>query len=370
MLDNFQNRLQKSVENLLFQCGDCAPGDKLLIVHETEKDDFYDPHLARAVRDTAADLGLFARVHGVPLRRAVTDPDDDLVQAMQNADCTVFFARLGDQIRFRAKDASMKQIVSYALDRDMLASTFGTAPYSGFDDLKQLINAAMAGAEDIHVTCPEGTDFRGRLNTTPCNMGDTTRKRFPVSVFAPVPAATFQGTIAQRGFLTGTGSNYYEPYTCALQDTLLVRFKGNRITGFDGQPNDIETARNHYDFVGKTLGIETDFVHSWHVGIHPGCNYPIAAAHNFERWGGGAFGNPRLLHFHTCGSYPPGEISLNVPDPTIRLDNVALWENGRLHPERLQDGAALLARYPDMQNLFEAPCRNAGLGPDGRLSFA
>ena len=82
---------------------------------------------------------------------------------------------------------------------------------------------------------------------------------------------------------------------------------------------------------------------------------------NWERWGGAAFGNPRILHFHTCGAYAPGEISWNVIDPMIEVDGLPLWEAGRLHPERLPGGQAILDRYPCAAALFAAPDRDIGL---------
>ena len=53
-----------------------------------------------------------------------------------------------------------------------------------------------------------------------------------------------------------------------------------------------------------------------------------------SRWAQTVFANPRVLHFHTCGTGPPGEICWMVIDPTVTIDGVALWENGRLHPDR------------------------------------
>jgi hypothetical protein len=200
--------------------------------------------------------------------------------------------------------------------------------------------------------------------------GDTTRKRFPVSVFAPVPALSFRGRIAQNGFLTGTGSQYYTPWACELKETLFVHFEDNRITGFDGTENDVAAAKAHYEFVGNKYGIDTYFIHSWHAGIHPGCRYDAPAGDNFERWSGGAFGNPRLLHFHTCGAYPPGEISLNLLDATVRIDGIAVWQDGVLHPERVAGGANLLEQYPDMRAVFENPTGQVGQAASGLLAYA
>ncbi|WP_370400483.1 hypothetical protein [Sulfitobacter sp. JB4-11] len=359
--------LEQGARNLLLNCANCQPGQTVLFVHETENDGYYDPELLNVLREAAVKLGLVTHQHAVPIARDVSDPDAVLSAKMHASDCTVFLARLGDQIRFRTKDAALNQIISYALDRDMLASPFGTLDYAAFDDLKHLINDAFAGAEDIHVTCPAGTDFRGGKVYFQSHGADVTRKRFPVSVFTPVPANRFSGRVAQRGFLTGTGSNYYSPWSCGLSDTLFVNFDGTHITRFDGNADDIAAATAHYESVAARYGLDPYFVHSWHAGIHPGCAFKGFAGNHMERWSGSAFGNPRLLHFHTCGDYPPGEISLNVLDPTVRLDGVAVWENGILHPDRIADGAALLSAHPEMAAAFRNPATEVGQAPGGEL---
>lgn len=369
MDQDFQNRLTVGAENLLVNCAGCMPGQRLLVVYETATDGYYDPELARTIGEAGQKLGLWTQTHGVPLNPDVTDPDEILSAKMRSADCTVFVARLGDQIRFRAQEACQSQIISYALDRQMLASPFGTIDYGAFEALKAVINRAVSGARDIHVTCPAGTDFRGAPNLFNAGSGDTTRKRFPVSVFTPIPAEGFRGRIAQTGFITGTGSHYYQPWTCALDRTVFVNFEGTRITGFDGAPADVAAAREHYEFVGRKYGIDTYFVHSWHAGIHPGCEFRSPAGQHFERWSGGAFGNPRLLHFHTCGDYPPGEISLNLLDPTVRIDGVAVWEDGRLYPERLAGGDAVLEAYPEMHAAFMTPATQVGQSTCGHLRY-
>ena len=119
--------------------------------------------------------------------------------------------------------------------------------------------------------------------------------------------------------------------------------------------------------MAETFGIDPHVMHSWHPGIHPGCAYHAPARDNLERWAGAAFGNPRLLHFHTCGDYAPGEISLNVLDPTVTVDGVAVWDEGAFRPELVPGGAEILARYPCVRAAFEAPVREVGLGPSGRL---
>ena len=352
--------------NLFLHCAGCHPGDRVLLVHETETDDHYDPALVPDLAQAARDLGLRCETVAVPFRPSVTGLDPDLAARIGAADVTVYLARLGDQIRFRPDDTGKQQIICYALDREMFASRFGVAPYQGFEALCGLLNAAVSQASEVRVTCPLGTDFSG---TTPAARvaKDTTRKRFPISIHAPVPADGFRGRVVQSGFLTGTGSNYYAPFDCPLEGLLTVCFEGNRITGFEGAEGDVAAARAHYERVGATLGIDATYVHSWHAGMHPGLSYGMFAGANTERWSGGAFGNPRILHLHTCGAYPPGEICLNVIDPTVTLDGVAVWDDGRLFPERIEGGRALLDAYPDIAATFEAPSPEIGLARDGRL---
>ena len=118
---------------------------------------------------------------------------------------------------------------------------------------------------------------------------------------------------------------------------------------------------HHYDHVASLFNLDTYCVHSWHAGIHPGCWYHTSAHEDLHRWSGSAFGNPRLMHMHTCGDYAPGEISWNIVDPTIRVDDVVLWENGRLHPQRLASGAEIFYAHSHLEMLFANPRTDIGL---------
>ena len=160
MLDNFQERLLEGAHNLLINCAECQWGHKLLIVYETEGDGYYDADLAQVITRVGQQFGLVTEMYGVPLQKDVNDPDEMLAAKMDEANCTVFLARLGDQVRFRPQNSSMSQIVSYALDQEMLASPFGTIDYRAFERLNKLINSAVSKAAEVHVTCPAGTDFK------------------------------------------------------------------------------------------------------------------------------------------------------------------------------------------------------------------
>ncbi len=359
--------LRLGAENLLHRCARLRAGNRLLILHEAPCHGYYDQAVADAVADTARSLGIEVRILPVPFLSVIDALPDDVQGAMGQAECSLFLARMGDQIRFNPDLARGHPIMCYALDAAMLRSGFGRANHDGMLAIKEAVNAALANATEIRVTCPLGTDFIGPGAHFPSgDSADVAIRRFPMSVFSPVPCAGFSGHVVQRGFLVGTGSRYYDGYGRKLDAPVTVRFEGTRITGFEGPG--AEDAQRHYDTVGARFGIDPRFLHSWHVGIHPGCDYPSPAAANYERWSGTAFGNPRLLHLHSCGAYAPGEISLNVLDPTVLVDDVAVWELGRLWPQRIAGGAEILAQHPDLAAMFAAPARHVGQGADGQLS--
>ncbi|MFN3146291.1 MAG: hypothetical protein ACE368_14130 [Paracoccaceae bacterium] len=360
-----QHDLRTGIENMLLRCGGLTPGQSVLILTEPAGGGHYDAGLADEVARVALALGLAAKVREEPVGSRAR-PSAQVLAEIGRADRTVFLSRLGDQLRFDPALADAAPVMCYALDRAMMASGFGQTDHAAFLALLDCLNAALAAAGEIRVTCPLGTDFAGPGARFPATAAEVSVRRFPLSVFTPVPAGDYAGTIAQAGFLTGTGRTFYDPYTLPLDDVLRVRFDGTRITGFDGP--DAARAEAHYRHVGGVTANDAFHVHSWHAGMHPGCAWSVPAGDDLVRWGGGAFGNPRILHFHTCGKTAPGEISINVVDPTIRLDGVALWEDGRLHPDRVPGGAEILARYPDAAALFADPAREVGLAPSGRLA--
>ena len=59
-----------------------------------------------------------------------------------------------------------------------------------------------------------------------------------------------------------------------------------------------------------------------------------------------------------------------MADPSIALDDVAIWENGVLYPERVLGGREVFDQFPSLKAAFQSPARQIGLGKDGRLSFS
>lgn len=352
--------LLDGVRNLLCDCGGLRAGQSLLILHEADGAGYYEDGMAQQVAGCARDLGLAAKLLEVPFAPLGGHVCETLEAAMLSVDATLFLARLGDQMRFSARMRGLRAIMCYALDCQALASGFGRAPHKAMVALKDAANRALMRAREIRVRCPLGTDLSGAFLAPPETPDDVCLSRFPMLVFAPVPGDGFSGRIVQGGFVVGTGAHFYEPYALALDSPVSVLVEEGRMIGFEGNASDVSRVRAHYNRIGDLFGVDPFRLHSWHAGIHPGCFFTGPAARDFQRWSGSAFGNPRLMHFHTCGDSAPGEISLNLLDPTITLDGADVWSAGRFDPALLPGGAEILRGCPELAELFAAPERRVG----------
>lgn len=352
---------ERGARNLLENCARAQTGDRLLIAWESPDYGYFDDTAVGCVKHAARQMGLLVQDIEVGFNPDKPHLTPDLLEKFETADIVLFLARLGDQLRFSDMPQGKKIIVSFALNRHLFGSGFANGHHDAFLQIKSAVNAVLARAENVRLTCPAGTDVTGKPELDLGALKDTSILRFPMSVFTPVPAHSFSGRVALAGFLTGTGSRYYDDYTQEFAGQVFALMQEGRLTGFAGEAGDVARANAQYDRVAGMFGIDRNFVHSWHAGIHPGCGYPWDMRANYERWGGAAFGNPRILHFHTCGAYAPGEISWNVIDPTIEVDGVILWDRGIFHAKRLPGGAGILARYPCAAGLFAHPDPEIGL---------
>lgn len=318
--------LAAGARNLLEVCAGLEPGQNVLILHEDPALGWFDMAAPIAVAKMAEALG--ADVHVLQVGGPDTPLPTEYLSARWRADVEIWFARIGDQDRFKKRDSGPTKVVSYARTASALASSFGTRPHAEMLDLKQKLDHRISVGQSIHVKCPLGTDLRG---TPGCfDESDVTVKRFPMCVPSPVPANSFSGTVMLSGYLTPTGSRSYDPASLFLAETVMANIDNGRITGFDGCQGTIERVNAHYSHVSSLFDIDPMIVHSWHAGIHDGCSYHGTIEQNPDLWSNTVFGSPQWLHFHTCGDYAPGEICWMVKDPTIIVDDTPLWSNGVL----------------------------------------
>lgn len=355
-----ETRLTDGARNLLQRCGEFEPGSEILLVCEPPELGWYDAAAPDAVAKEAARLGL------KPKRIEVGPPSEKLsaeaALAIDEHKHTIFFARIGDQDRFAEVPAGQTKVMCYIRDAKMLASDFGTASHQAMLSFKKAIDGILLSADEIEITCPLGTHVTGRVSDSArANPSDVGVRRFPMGVPQPVEAREFDGKVALARYLTPTGSQAYYPPAVEIANPVFAEVAQGRIRRFSGDPESLSQVEAHYERVSSLFDIDRNFVHSWHAGIHPGCAYERAASADPDCWSNTAFCNPRVLHFHTCGAYAPGEICWMVLDHTVRIDGTALWENGRLHPERFTQTQDCLKAWPELVPLFENPALEVGV---------
>ena len=352
--------LAAGARNLLVNCVELGAGESLVIVREDPDLGWYDGQTAQAIADEARTLSV------KPTMLDVGAPENSrdlgVSEAIEAHICTVFMSRIGDQDRFADPVPGKKTVMCYARDTAEMASAYGRTNHRAMLQLKAAVNDLLLAADTVRITCPLGTDISGNVSKTNKETpADVSVRRFPIGVPQPLDASQMSGRVALARFLTPTGSKTYEPSSVPIHETVVAEISNGRIAGLTGEAEDMERIRGHYNLVAGLFGLDADIVHSFHAGIHPGSTYAIGAGANPDRWANSAFTNPRVLHFHTCGDYPPGEICWMVIDHTLTVDGKALWQDGRLCVEAFKQTARCLEDWSELRPMFDSPSRAIGL---------
>ena len=352
--------LAEGARNLLINCAQLQADESLLIVCEDPALGWYDSDTSAAIALEAKNMGVSPEI--LQVNGPLNTRDPSLTDAIQAHDCTIFLARLGDQERFSEPVPGKKNIMCYARDAEMLASNYGRADHHAFVDLKTAVNKVLLTATRIHITCPLGTDLSGNIAASDkADPRDVTVQRFPLGVPQPLSASGLSGQVALARFLCPTGSMIYVPPFMPIRGTVMAQIRNGRIAEFSGDPEAVAQINAHHQMVAETFNIDGDIVHSFHAGIHPACAYTRDARLDPDHWSNSVFTNPRILHFHVCGNYAPGEICWLVVDPTISIDGKPLWEHGSLCLEAFEPTRDCLDRWPVLQSLFADPEMSIGL---------
>ena len=352
--------LAAGARNLLVNCAQLKAGDRILIVQE-------DPALGWYDRDAPLALGNEAEAMGmVAAYLDVGGPEDEesslkADRAADDQDCVIYMARIGDLDRFAPGADDKIRVMCYARTADQLASAYGQTHHDAMLGLKEAVNDILLGADRIDVSCPLGTSFLCEISDRARESGDVAVRRFPMGVPQAVLAERLTGRIALARYLTPTGNRSYEPASITLEQTVFVEVEAGRIKGYEGDAGTVADVRKHYKTVSDIFGIDPDFVHSWHAGIHAGATYAKPAADDPDRWSNNVFTNPRFLHIHTCGAYAPGEICWMVQDPTVSVDGRDLWRQGRLNVDAFEPLQREAEKWPVLVELFANPSDEVGI---------
>jgi len=354
------NNLAAGARNLLLNCAGLKAGDRVLIVQEDPALGWYDTDAPLALGKEAAALGMMAAI----LHVGGPEEEESSLKADRAAvdyDCVIYMARIGDLDRFSPGVDDKIRVMCYARDADQLASAYGRTHHGAMLGLKEAVNDILLGAEQIDVSCPLGTAFSCVVTDRSRESGDVAVRRFPMGVPQPLLADRFTGRVALARYLTPTGNRSYEPASLALDQTVFVTVEAGRIKGYEGEVDTVARVREHYKTVSDIFGIDPDFVHSWHAGIHAGATFKKAAVDNPDRWSNSVFTNPRFLHIHTCGAYAPGEICWMVLDPTVSVDGKNLWEGGRLRLEEFGPLRQHAEKWQVLSELLANPSNDIGV---------
>jgi hypothetical protein len=306
-------------------------GQALAIVAEDPRLGIYDAMVPACVADVAAELGIKAHIIEIGDLAGIDAVPPPVAEALARCDHVLFHSRLGDTLRFSAIPGSASKTMSYALDIGILGGPACTLSHRVLERIRAAYDAHANRTRSWRVTCPLGTDISGTQDVEAVAAGkaeDFTVTRYPVCAPRPLPCNTASGLVVLSGWLMASGNRKYDDDELMLPDPVHAHVDRGWIIDFTGPGAAVDAVRAHYRRVGAHFGIDPFTVHSWHGGINPGAYYPIRAVAGLERWGKVAFANPRYLHFHTCGSYAPGEIAWTIIDGSATYDGTPFWQEG------------------------------------------
>lgn len=349
------HKLRAGAVNLLVDCVGVEANQRLLVLHENPRHGYYDEGAPLAVAREARALGAQVQMLEAPLIAGPEALPPAIRNAIEYADHTVFFSRIGDQLRFRELSGAGTKTMCYALDAELLASDFCTVPHGLFERVLHRLQDELDHASRWRMTCPLGTDVTGQFEPTTgaTGAGDSfTLGLFPIVTFNPVSCRSMHGRVSLAHWLMSTGTHSYDDDVLMIDRPITAIVDRGRIVDFLGDHETVTRVRSHYERVSTAFGIDPWVVHSWHAGVNPKTFYPRDATENIERWGGVTFGSPRYTHFHTCGDYSPGEIAWSLFDTTIYIDDEVYWQDGILRFLEREDIQSLSAEYPGIDHPF------------------
>ncbi|KIC13384.1 hypothetical protein [Leisingera sp. ANG-Vp] len=320
--------LEPGARNLLLACAGAQPGNRILLVGEAGQNLYFEPELCTAVAETAETLGMKPEiVLAEPVAHAGEFPAA-VRAAMERADRTIFFSRLGDQVRFNLEGS--KAVMTYTLTREHLAAPFASADFSAMKQVHDALLELILNAKSWRMTGDCGTDLISDIK--PCRdsaIAEFALELFPVMIFPPVHCHNMRGTLAIKHFVTSSSTRAYADSTLVLDQPVLARVEDSRMVAFDGPAGLVSRLKTQLQRAAELTGGDPYRVNSWHTGINPGTFYKGDPYEDLEKWGTVAYGSPRYTHMHAAG-IDPGDAAFHLMDQTISFDDRVVWDKGRM----------------------------------------
>lgn len=338
--------------NLLIATAGVRPGDSVLIVVEPPQATHYRGDIGALVAAEAAALGAEVRVVVAPPAGGPETFPAALAAQIGEVDHTIFFSRLGDQVRFAELPGHGSKTMTYTLDPEFLGDAFGRLPFGVLEEIRDRLVARIAPARRYSIRCPRGSDLTVEIAPKPAGapalVTPFTVINFPTMIFPPVSAEGANGRLVLSHVLSSTSIHAYDDDILPLPTPVTLHIEAARVVALDGDPDLVARVVRQFERVAALVGGEAWALNSWHTGINPTTFFPHPSLEQIERWGCVAFGSPRYTHFHLCG-HPPGDICAQVFDATIAFDDEVLWQDGRfVFLERPENLALLEAHGIDL----------------------
>ena len=318
--------------NLLLNCANAKAGDHILLVGEQSETPYFDPRLCQDVADVAKKIGVSAEIIlAEPVIDASRFPGS-VSAAMQSADVTIFFSRLGDQVRFADSPGSGKKIMTYTLTRQHLQSLFAGVDYQAMKLIHDELLTDIESSTSYRIETSSGTDLYAQLphinNIEKSDVVDFTLELFPVMIFPPIVFSKLSGQLIIERFIMSTSVRQYDDSVFYLDSPVAVTVEDSRMVDFDGDSSVIVGLQSQLERAAAITGGDPYRLNSWHTGINPYTFFEGNPYDHLERWGTVSYGSPCYTHFHTAG-FDPGDASINLLNASISFDDKPFWDEGR-----------------------------------------
>lgn len=323
--------IECGARNLLLNCAGAGPSDEVLLVGEKGHNLYFDPKLCDDVAQVAKSLGMSPKI---VMAEPVADADAGnfppaVKKAMETADKTIFFSRLGDQVRFSLDPQKAKSVMTYTLTREHLAGPFASVDFNVMKRVHDVLLSLILDADEYSIKTPCGTDLTSSICKTEGQaVTEFALELFPVMIFPPVNCHEMNGTLVINHFVTSSSTRAFEESTLVLDSPIRATVENSCIISFDGPTDLVDKLKAQLHRAAAITGGDPYRINSWHTGINPNTFYVDDPYEDLERWGTVAYGSPRYTHMHAAG-IDPGDIAFHLMDATISFDDQIIWDQGQ-----------------------------------------
>ena len=344
-MKEYTENFAAGAQNLLLNCAQTKPGDRGLLVGEQSESPYYEPSLCDDVAQVAENLGMQASViKAAPVNNACQFPQS-VSDAMLKVDHTIFFSRLGDQVRFLPTPGSSKKIMCYTLTSKHMESRFASVDFNAMKKMQDLLSSEIIGSKKYNIEAACGTSLTSEIvhgaDPSRPTMIEFSLELFPVMIFAPVIFQNLSGRLVLKDFLLSSSTRAFDDSALILNSPVTVEIENSHMVSFNGDTDEIKRVKAQLERAASITGGDAYLINSWHTGINPYTFFDGDPYADLEHWGTVAYGSPRYTHIHASG-HDPGDICIQLFDASISFDDCLFWDKGKF----------VFLDRPEVQSLF------------------